>query len=337
MTTTVRWAVLGTGRIAAKVGPVLARAANSTVTAVGSRSLESGRRFAETVAPAAFVGSYDEAIRRPDVNAVYIALPPSMHEEWTVRSAELGKGVLCEKPLASTLEAAESMRTACCQRNVPLLDGMMWLHHPRAQLMRNRLDAGTTGPLRRVTAAFTFFGDGLPADDHRFSAELGGGSLLDQGWYCVGAILWAYRELPTSVFGQANHVNGADRSFVGSLMFPGHRTGMFDCGYETSARRWIEAAGPAGSLICDDFTRPWTPEKARFWIHDRWGKSEEVVAPPSKSQEELMVDAFCDQVRRGGYRADWADRSVDTQRVLAALAKSASTGKVIPVESANMP
>ena len=324
----IRFGVLGTGRITRKLGPAIQGTSGAELAAVGSRDASRAAAWKEEFGAARSYGSYAELIDDPDLDAVYIALPPSLHREWTIKAAERGLHVLCEKPLAATLADAEEMAAACRQQDVQLMDGTMWIHTPRAAMMRAVLDSGLLGDLQRVTSAFSFRAEGWTDDEFRRHAELGGGSLLDLGWYCVGASLWAFRELPQSVWGRSRPAGeGADRSFSGQLHFSKGATASFDCGFETAMRKWVEIAGTQGSLVCDDFTRPWNPEKARFWLHDADGKSSEQKSEPFV-QEQCLVTTFCSFARSGPEHA-WADAVVMVQRICEALRESARTGKMV--------
>lgn len=321
----VRFGVLGTGRITRKVGPAIRRTADAELAAVASR--DAGRAAtwaAEHGAPRSY-GSYAELLDDPALDALYVALPPALHREWTIRAAERGLHVLCEKPLAATYAEAAEMAAACRRHGVQLMDGVMWVHTPRAAMMRSVLDAGTLGTPRRVTSAFSFRAEGWGPDEIRYNPDLGGGSLLDLGWYCVGVSLWAFGDMPEAVAGWASSEGGVDRSFSGILHFEGGRTAAFDCGYETAARRWVEIAGRDGSLVCDDFTRPWTPEKARFWIHGNDGKAAERRSDPFM-QEDCLLAAFCRLAASGEPDHSWADSALNVQRICEALTTSARRG-----------
>ncbi|HEX6986372.1 MAG TPA: gfo/Idh/MocA family oxidoreductase, partial [Planctomycetaceae bacterium] len=151
------------------------------------------------------------------------------------------------------------------------------------------------------------------------------------GWYCVGVSLWAFDELPASVWGRGVWLrDSADVAFAGQLHFSGSGTAGFDCGFETAMRKWVEIAGEAGSLVCDDFTRPWSPEKARFWLHDANGKAAEHRSEPFV-QEDCLVAAFCRLVRTGPDHA-WAETALKVQRVCDALLRSARTGAMVSLE-----
>jgi len=327
----LRFGVLGTGRITQKVGPAIVRTPGAELAAVASRSAETAAAWQDQHGAARSYGSYEELLDDPDLDAVYIALPPSLHREWTVKAAERGLHVLCEKPLAPSAAEAAEMVAACRQHAVQLMDGVMWIHTPRAAMIRAVLDAGTLGELRRVTSAFTFRADGWTGEEFRRHAELGGGSLLDLGWYCVGVSLWVFGGTPQTVWGRGLwHRDSGDTSFTGHLQFSAGEAAAFDCGFETAMRKWVEIAGDGGSLVCDDFTRPWSSEKARFWLHDEVGQSSEHRSEPFV-QEDCLVEAFCEAVRSGPIRR-WADRALDVQRVCDALLRSARKGTPVSLD-----
>ena len=153
----------------------------------------------------------------PDLDAIYIALPPSMHAQWTIKAAEQGRHVLCEKPLARNLAEAKQMVEACRQSGVQLMDGVMWAHHERTAAMKRHVTDGSLGKLRRVTSSFTFNWDTIPEDNIRLSRELGGGALGDLGWYCVGAILWAFDAMPTRVFAAGRYHRDVEINLSGQI------------------------------------------------------------------------------------------------------------------------
>ena len=168
----------------------------------------------------------------------------------------------------------------------------------------------------------------IPDDDFRTKREYGGGSLLDLGWYCVGAALWAFGEMPHRVFGSAELRNDTDMHFNGLMWFSGNRTASLNCGFDTVMRRWFEIAGTQKSLVCDDFTRPWKVEKPRFWIHQSDGSADERISA-APVQETAMVQAFCVSVLSGKLRSDWPERALQTQQICAALDESARLGQPV--------
>lgn len=325
----LRWGILGTARIATKLSRAILRSGGEIVH-VGSRKESRGQHWvAEHVPESAqrqsvAVGSYETVINDPRVTAVYIPLPPSLHAEWTIRAAEAGKHVLCEKPLSINGRSAVDMLRACEQHSVQLLDGTMWLHHQRTGEMRSVIADGGIGDVHRWTGAFTVNARDMRDDNIRFQSDLGGGSLLDLGWYCVRAANWAFGAVPNRVFATARWSGGIDRRCTAIMWYDNDRMASFDCGFDTAMRKWFEVAGSGGSVICDDFVSPWNPAQARFWVHDDHGKAS-VRAISDCDQEVEMLRYFCSRIQVGGSCMDLTRQAVAAQRVLDALLLSART------------
>lgn len=326
----VRWGVLGTAKIATKVGKAIQKAAGSELFAIASRDFKKAEAWAKEHAVPHAVGSYEELLASPDIDAIYIPLPTSMHAEWTIKAAEQGKHVLCEKPLAMSMDEAREMASACQANNVQLMDGIMWVHHARAAAMRKVLQAEELGTLRRVTSAFTFQGRTMPAENIRLNRALGGGALGDLGWYCTRGILFAFGEMPLRVFATARYEQEVEISLSAILWFSDNRMASFDCGFETTFRNWIEIAGTDASLVCDDFVLPWSDEEARFWIHGEEGKkSQEAIK--GCVQEVQMIEDFCAIVSSGTPDYRWTQAALQTQLVVDAIDRSARSGRVLDV------
>ncbi len=327
MTPPVRIGILGTARIAKTVVPQMLASEHADVVAVASRSLDKARQFAGEFGIQTAYGSYDSLLTDENVDAVYIPLPPSMHCEWTIKAASAGKHVLCEKPLALDAPQAQHMIDAAIRYQIVLLDAVMWYHTARAKVMRDFILSGQLGEVRQVTSAFTFPGNALADDNLRFSASLGGGSLLDIGWYCIGMSLWMLQQMPERVFATAQWRNEIDLRMNGILWFPNAQMASFESGFDAIRRRWMEVAGTVAALVCDDFTKPWNADRPRFWIHNADGTSDQniVTHPPI---ERCLVDAFCELIRRGNIDHDWLRLSLQTQQVCDALLRSARSGVV---------
>lgn len=340
----VRWGILGTAHIATKVGRAIHRARGARLAAVASRDksraqawvarhtrdtavADAARAFLDPGAPVAALGSYRELVEDPNIDAVYIPLPPSLHCEWTCLAAQYGKHVLCEKPLGMNLAEARRMSDACTAANRQLMDGVMWLHHERTLAMREISRSERLGLLRRVTAGFSN-GANLDENNIRFQRELGGGALGDLGWYCVGALLWAFDELPERVFATARYEREVDMNLSATLWFPDDRMASFDCGFDVVWRKWFEIAGTQGSIVCDDFVNPWDAAKARFWVHDSQGKGTQHLFADCV-QEVRMIENFCDIVRSGRLDPAWPAAALATQKVCDAVAHSARTASVV--------
>ena len=335
MSTPLRFGILGTARIATKVAAAVHACDDATLAGIASRDLSRAEAWAARHEANAF-GSYDDLLASDDVDAVYVPLPPSMHAEWAVRAAQAKKHILCEKPLATNAEDAARIVAVCKEHDVHLMDATMWIHSPRAHDMQRHLRSGELGPLRRVTAAVGIDLEGYmrnnPAAPHdpelRVTHELGGGALLDLGWYGVGAAQWAFEDLPTRVFATTRERDGVDMNASAILWYAGDRMASFDCGFDIARRKWFEIIGTQGSIVCDDYVGPWDLEKQRFWTHDADMKATEHSSEPRR-QEHCMVERFCEEVRSGERNPAWGERALQTQRILDALRLSSKEERII--------
>ena len=250
-----------------------------------------------------------------------------MHDEWTRKAADHGKHVLCEKPLTVKAAEAEKLVAYCRAKGVRLMDGFMWPHHPRTHKLRQTIDAGTIGDVRKVNAAFTFNMDGLPTSNIRLQPEAGGGSLLDVGCYTTYAIRWWMRAEPVKVWATAAYVNGVDVAMSGVMTFADGRTANFDCGFVHPLRTWVEVVGSTG---CIRIPNLWIPDdKAAFEIlrqEGDFGGKVEVVETPGENQMVHMLDDFAAAVREKREPYPNPDEAIKTGRVMDALAKSARDG-----------
>jgi predicted dehydrogenase len=330
----VRFGIISTANIATKVCLGMHAARGATPSAVASRDAGKAKSWAKKHRIPRSFGSYQALLEDPDIDAVYIALPPSMHHEWTIKAAEHGKHVLCEKPIALDLKQAKEMVHACKQHSVQLMDGVFWVHHPRANHLRKSLDKELIGRVRRVTSSFTFTfdWDETPVSNIRLKPDLGGGSLGDLGWYCIRITHFAFGDLPERVFATARYHNKVDINLSAMLWYSNERMASFDCGFDTVMRQWFEIAGTKSSLVCDDFVLPNSTETARYFMHDGSGKKRKEFTIADGIQEVSMVEDFARIVQSGKLDPRWPAETLATQTVVDALARSAKQGKIIELK-----
>ena len=248
----VAWGLLSTAKINDKVLTGAARSDQVDVVAVGSRDENRAAAYARERGIERAYGSYEALLADPDVEAVYISLPNSLHVEWSIRALESGKHVLCEKPLSRYPEEVERAFDAAERASRILMEAFMYRHNPQTLRLVELVRAGAIGRLRLVRAAFSF--PLADAENVRLNASLDGGGLMDVGCYCVsGARLLAGE--PEHVYGeQVVAESGVDELFTGTMRFPGDVVAQFDCGLVVPVRDELEAIGETGSLFLDD---PW--------------------------------------------------------------------------------
>ena len=320
-----RFGVIGTGRITRRLVADLQSTDNVTVTAIASRTKDRASWYASQYGIATAVEGYEALLQREDVDAVYISLPPSMHAEWAIAAAESGLHVLCEKPLALTADQALSIDAACRSGGVRWLDATGWLHHPRTESFRDWIFSGRLGEIGHISAAVSFY-QPFQSNDHRLDASLGGGCVLDLGWYACGLVRFASLGMPLEVAADVVIRDNVPQRLTAVLWLASGVTATISCGYDTATRKWFEVAGSAASLICDDFTRPWAERPTRCWIHEASGLVEGHAF--EGCQERLMI------ARLAGEQAltEWQQHAIDTHLILDAITQSVDSGGVrVPV------
>lgn len=290
----VRWGVIGaTANIAQNaVLPALAESPACEVVSVASLGRPDGGY--ETYGAQRVVSSYEDVVGDPDVEAIYIPLPNSLHPEWTIKAAEAGKHVLCEKPLASTAIEATAMAAACDAAAVLLFEAYMTPFHPRSIVFAEIVRSGRLGDLRFARTAFT--GVMKDAANHRWSPEMGGGALLDVGIYCLAPLLAAAERSPLGLAASATMTpSGVDSSFAGWLDFGGGLTASFECSFETPERQQIEIVGTEAALTMERTFTP-GPDDTRITLLHRSGETERIESAGGNSYRG-MVDHVAAAVR----------------------------------------
>jgi predicted dehydrogenase len=321
----LRWGILGVAKINDRLLPAFAKAADTQLVAIASRDAEKARAAAAAAGIPKAITGYDAVLADPDVDAVYLPLPNTLHAEWTRKAADAGKHVLCEKPLAPTAAEAADVIAYCRSKNVRLMDGFMWPHHTRTARLRHLIDAGEIGEVRTVSGAFTF---NLPLDvpNIRLRADTAGGSLLDVGCYPVYGIRWAFQSEPVRVTANAKFQDGVDLEMTGELDFGNGRKGTFEGGFTAPLRQWFEVTGTAGVIRVHEM---WVPHAPADYVLDREGQKRAYVVVEGPDQIVCMLEEFGRAVRAGRDPVPGPDEAVKTLRVLDALAKSARDGKTV--------
>jgi xylose dehydrogenase (NAD/NADP) len=247
---TLRLALLSTAQINAKLVAGARLAEGVEIVAVGSRDLARAQEHAREHGIPRALGSYEAVLEDPEVDAVYIPLPNSMHVEWSVRALAAGKHVLCEKPLSRHPEEVERAFDAADAAGRVLAEAFMWRHHPQARRLRELLPR--IGELRLIRGAFSFpLGAG---ENIRLSRELEGGALMDVGCYCVSAVRLLAGEPQACSGSQVLGGDGVDVRFAATMHLPGQVLAHFDCGMDLPFRDELEVVGSEGTLFMDD---PW--------------------------------------------------------------------------------
>ena len=318
----IRWGILGTAKIATKVGEAIHRAGNAHLAGIASRGLERAQEWSRQHNADRAFGSYDDLLDDPEIEAVYIPLPPTLHGEWAVRAAEKGKHVLSEKPAEANAAETVKMTEACRACGVQFMDGVMWFHHDRTAAMRKVIDEGELGDLRSACATFSFDMGPNPGKNIRLDPGLGGGAIGDLGYYCIGACLWAFGGLPDRVSAAGTFRHGVDMHVSGVLHYADGRNGLIDCAFDSAFRKDLDIVGNNAILRCGHFTLPEEEDFADFEIiRPSNGRSRHEFK--DSVQEVRMIEHFGDAIRSGILNTKWPARAVETMRVCDAFHESA--------------
>jgi len=252
----IRWGVLGCARIArVSLIPALRKAANAEFYAVASRDPAKLAACRAEASPAKAFDDYAALLRDPDVEAVYVPLPNSMHREWTLRAIEHGKHVLCEKPMGLTAAECREMIAAAEQRGVMLMEAFMYRYTPRTQKVIEIVRSGTLGEIKQVNATFRFL---LNRPSIKLQPELGGGSLYDVGCYPINFVgliadLLAGGApgaggLPKKIAVDGVRDGGVDVNFAALLHYASGLMATIQSGFSTHRQIYAEVIGTAGTL-----------------------------------------------------------------------------------------
>ena len=248
----VRWGIVSTADINRKVIPGAHASPHVDLVGVASRSQEAADAYARWWEIPRAYGSYDALLADPEIEAVYISLPNTLHVEWSITALEAGKHVLCEKPLSRHPEDVTAAFDAAERAGRLLSEAFMWRHHPQAKRLAELVREGAIGELRLVRSAFSY--SLYDEANIRLDPELEGGGLMDVGCYDVSASRYLAGE-PQRVWGEAWYgPTGTDWVLTATMRFPGDVIATFDCGTALTNRDELEAIGSEGSLFLDD---PW--------------------------------------------------------------------------------
>ncbi|XVF29907.1 hypothetical protein REPUB_Repub16aG0010900 [Reevesia pubescens] len=347
----IRFGIIGCAYIARKVSRAIKLAPNATLSAIASRSIDKAANFAkanEFPPEAKIYGSYESLLDDPEIDAVYMPLPTSLHLKWAVLTAQKKKHLLTEKPVALNVAEFDQIIKACEENGVQIMDGTMWVHHPRTHKMKEFLnDKQLFGQLKTVISCFTFCANPyFLKNDIRVKPDLDAlGALGDAGWYGIRSVLWAADyELPktvTALRGPVLNEAGVILDCGASLHWEDGKTATFHCSFLSNLTTNLTAIGTCGTLHLTDFVIPYQEHEASYTATAKPSFSELVTGwEPLPSEHVVTVDlpqdvcmvrefaGLVENIKRNGAQPDkkWPTISRKTQLVLDAVKASIEKG-----------
>jgi xylose dehydrogenase (NAD/NADP) len=325
MTDPVRWGIMSTALINAKVLRGAALSSDVSVLAVGSRDGDRSREFASQWGIARAYGSYDELLADPDVEAVYIPLPNSMHHTWTMRSLEAGKHVLCEKPYTRHAADVSAAFDKAAQSGLVLSEAFMFRYHPHIQALVQLVGSGHLGRLRLISGAFSGHTDN--PGDVRLDPELDGGSLMDVGAYPLSASRLLAGEPIAVTAQQVTGATGVDVSFAATLRFDDDVLAHFDSGFHLADRSYLEVVGSEGRVEVSD---PWHGTQPALTVTMRGAESVRTEIEPANPYQ-LELEEFGRAVRGEPNQLLGRADAEGQARAIEALYRAAESGGTVPI------
>ena len=316
----ILWGVISTANIArTAMIPALKSLDRAEVLAVASRGYEKAKAFAEALNIPKAYGDYQDLLKDPEINAVYIPLPNHLHKVWTIRAAEAGKHILCEKPLALDADECLEMIDAAKANDVILMESFMYRYHPRILSTVEMIRSGAIGELKTIDAGFTFYLKNK--NDIRYKFKDGGGALMDVGCYCVNISRLMAGRSPLTVQANASWAStGVDEQLAALLDFGEGLFAHFDCGFNQGSRQQCFLSGTEGYLMLPEVFNP--GEKRSVIQQIRGGEAVQVHSFNGVNEYALIAEDFMKTIV-GGEPAYPIVDSVENMRVIQALLESA--------------
>ncbi len=307
----IRFGILGCARICRR-GMIdgIRSSGMAELAAIASRRGETARAWAAEYSIPRAYDSYEALLADRAIDAVYVPLPNDQHAEFTIQAAAAGKHVLCEKPLARTVDEGAQMAAACRRHGVILMEAFMWRHHPRVRRTSELIEAGELGELRLVKMDFSFDVD---RSDWRLQPQQGGGALFDLGCYGINAARLFTRAEPVEVAGWMRpHTTGVDMTDGFALRFPNGALALIDCSFECPYRNRLEVVGTKAAI---ELPGGVLPDESSSLVIRRDERAETIRFGPARQYAE-QVKVFCQSIERSALVAPAEDGLANMQALV---------------------
>lgn len=297
MTNPVRWGILGASNFAkSQMGPAIHAANGAKLAALATRSPEKAAGFQAFCPDIKVHSSYDALLADPDIDAVYIPLPHTLHIEWSLKALEAGKHVLCEKPVAMAAADIDALIAKRDETGLMATEAYMIVHHPQWQRTRALVQDGAIGKLVHVDGVFSYDNRKDPGNI-RNKADTGGGALPDIGVYTMGSTRFVTGQEPESLSADITFENKVDVISRITARFPGF---SYSCvvSMRMHPRQDMFFHGEEGVI---HLSAPFNPNvfgAATLRLHQP-GQAFREERFPSANHYVLQVEAFCDALRNG--------------------------------------
>jgi predicted dehydrogenase len=330
MSNKLRWGVLSTAAIGLKkVIPAMQQGQHTRVVAIASRDLAKAQEAATALGIPTAYGSYEELLADPNIDAVYNPLPNHLHVPWTVKAAEAGKHVLCEKPFSLTVAEAESLLAVRSRTGVKIGEAFMIRSFPQWLRLRELLKQGRIGDLRSVVGVFSYFN--IDPANIRNQVASGGGAVMDIGCYLIHASRYAFANEPTRVVAliERDPQMHTDRLTSAILDFSAGQS-IFTCSTQLVPYQRVHFLGTRGRIEIEiPFNAP-IDRPTRLFVDDGGDLSGKTITTetfPVCDQYTLQGDAFSKAILENTEVPVPLEDAIGNMAVIEAIFRSASSGQ----------
>ena len=322
----VKWGIISSAKIARNnVIPGMQQGELCEVYAIASRKLEQAQQVAKDLSIPKAYGSYEELLADPEVQAIYNPLPNHLHVSWSIKAAEAGKHVLCEKPLGVDAADAEKLVNVCREKGVLLMEAFMYRMHPQWLLVKDYVSRGKIGELKAFQMFFSY--SNYDPNNIRNRAELAGsGGLMDIGCYPISQSRFLFETEPQRAISLVNRDPELNVDTLSSAILDfgkGHAT--FTCSTQLFPYQRVQVLGTEGRLEIEiPVNAPNNEETKIFYSTDR---GTEIITIDPCHQYELEGDLFSKAILEGGPVPTPPADALGNMKVLDAIFRSEKSGK----------
>jgi predicted dehydrogenase len=296
----VRWGILGAANIAVKsVIPAMQSSKNCEIIAIASRNTEKAKKVAADFNLPKYYGNYDDLLNDSEIEAVYIPLPNNLHFDWTIKAAEAGKHILCEKPICLNTAEVRKLIEVRDKTGVKIQEAFMVRTHPLWVSVSEMVHGGRIGKVSAITMFFSYMN--LDKTNIRNNLEVGGGALRDIGCYCINLSRFIFDDEPIQVSSliERDAETKTDKLTSAMLQFShGHAT--FTCSTQLVPYQRMQIVGTKGRIEVEIPVNLPPDSATRIFVDDGlnlYGKNIETIEFSAADKFTIQGDLFSKAIR----------------------------------------
>lgn len=327
----LKFGIIGCSRIAkSSVIPAIIKSDFSTLTNIGSRSLEKAKEYADFFNCKKY-GSYEDILKDNEIDIVYISLPVGLHKEWTIKSLNAGKHVLCEKSAAESLESVQKMVKAAQENKKRVLEGLMFRFHPSHKIIKEKIKTNEIGNIFLFHGSYGF--PSISKDDIRYQKKLGGGILNDAACYpiCASRILFGME--PESVFAKVifDEISGVDEKIAIDLIYSNKKIARIESGYNLEYKNEYDLWGDGGKILLHRSYN--IPEDMDAKISIVKNNETKIIKVNPENHFKLMIEHFCQVITKGkDLEFNFEEEMIKQAKILEAIRVSFTENRIISLK-----